>query len=149
MSSTATIREWRREPKHERWQTPPTISRRIYRVTSVHLEPRNNVHWSNVHEERDVAAIFARLNREWRAEVRFVSSTTKRVLHPAYQQIIGLGPAAIPYILRELESRGGHWAWALTAIVREDPVPADAAGDVARITNAWLEWGRREGYLER
>lgn len=67
-------------------------------------------------------------------------------MHPAYQQIIGMGRTAIPYILEELAERGGHWFWALRAITGENPVDGSDQGDVEKMKLAWLQWGVREGY---
>jgi hypothetical protein len=90
---------------------------------------------------------FYGLLSEWRAETAGLSSTTKIIMNAAYQQIIGLGPPAVPLLLRELTIRPEHLGWALRSITREDPVPSDAAGDVVRIANEWLAWGRRKNKL--
>ena len=68
-------------------------------------------------EGRGVAARqrFAELALEWRQATAPLSSTTARSTHPAYQQIIGMGPAAVPLILRELDREGGQWFWVLMA----------------------------------
>jgi hypothetical protein len=90
-------------------------------------------------------AKFNRLALQWARETRHVSSVTKLSLHPAYQQIIGMGPAAVPLILQRLMNSGGHWLWALNAITGEDPPPTDATFDEA--VQAWLTWGRERGHL--
>ena len=64
-----------------------------------------------------------------------------------YQQIIGLGPSVLPLLLRELARETDHWFWALEAIAGQNPVPAEAVGNVAAMAEAWLAWGRREGLL--
>jgi hypothetical protein len=44
----------------------------------------------------------------------------------AYYKIIGMGMAAVPFILKDLEqNEPNHWLWALHAITEENPVPAD------------------------
>jgi hypothetical protein len=88
--------------------------------------------------ERQFHALLA----TWRDETAGLSSTTKIVMNDAYQQIIGLGEPAVPLLLRELAKGPDHLGWALRAITREDPVPRDAAGDVQRVADIWLEWGR-------
>lgn len=90
---------------------------------------------------------FQALVERWRRDNRLISSAHKMVLHPAYQRIIGKGPAVIPLILRELQARPDHWFWALHAITGEDPAPPEANFDSAVL--AWLEWGRARGYLPR
>ncbi|NET62495.1 MAG: hypothetical protein F6K47_42285, partial [Symploca sp. SIO2E6] len=59
---------------------------------------------------------FKHLVQQWKAETRFLSSTHQMVLHPAYQQIIGMGEAAVPLLLRELEKKSGRWFWAIKSI---------------------------------
>src|SRR5438046_2374012 len=90
---------------------------------------------------------FRALVERWRRDNRLISSARKMALHPAYQQIIGKGPAVVPLILRDLQARPDHWFWALHAITGEDPAPAEADFDSA--VQAWLEWGRSRGHLPR
>jgi hypothetical protein len=70
-----------------------------------------------------IGAKFARLAARWRDERGPESSITRISMHPAYQQIIGMGDAAVPLILQELERAPDHWFWALNAIIGVDPVP--------------------------
>lgn len=91
------------------------------------------------------AELFQALAAQWRAETRHLSSVSRMALHPAYQRIIGLGIAAVPLILNDLQQRGGHWLWALHAITGEDPAPPEA--DFREAVQAWLQWGKQRGYL--
>ena len=68
------------------------------------------------------------------------------IKHPAYQVIIDMGQGAIPLILRELEKRPDYWFWALHSITGADPITDDAAGNLQKMTDAWLSWGRENGY---
>src|SRR5947209_16333291 len=97
--------------------------------------------------QTDIAARFAELAETWRRETAPISSTTELAMHPAYQQIIGMGPAAVPLILRELEDRPGHWFWALKAITGADPVAPEDRGRVRRMARAWLDWAKAQGYV--
>lgn len=90
---------------------------------------------------------FASLVDVWRRETLMLSSTTEKALHPAYQRIIGLGPVVVPLVLRELELHGGHWFWALRALTGENPVEPEDAGNVRKMTESWLKWGRQKGLL--
>jgi hypothetical protein len=90
---------------------------------------------------------FHALAETWSAETRHMSSSTDRAMHPAYQQIIGLGPAAIPLLLEELQQKPGHWSWALRAITGENPVKEQHRGKLALVTQDWLEWGKANGFL--
>ncbi|MCT7985458.1 hypothetical protein NG796_19470 [Laspinema sp. A4] len=89
---------------------------------------------------------FLELAHQWRRETRGISSTNKASMHPAYQQIIGMGKAVIPLLLRELERNSGQWFWAIKAISREDPVPLEKRGQTQEMIRYWLEWGKQKGY---
>jgi hypothetical protein len=81
---------------------------------------------------------FASLVEVWRRETAFESSVTRRVIHWSYQQIIGMGPAALPLILEELRAEEDDWFWALTAITGEDV--ARGAETLTEATHRWLDW---------
>jgi hypothetical protein len=90
---------------------------------------------------------FRDLVRQWKAETEFVSSLTRMVTHPAYQQIIGMGGAALPLLLDELRREPDHWFWALRAITGEDPVAAEERGRLDAMTAAWLRWAEEHDSL--
>ena len=90
---------------------------------------------------------FQSLVKKWRRETAVSSSLTKKVLHPAYQRIIGMGPAVLPLILEELERKPAHWFWALNAISGEDPVRTEDEDDFDAAVSAWLQWGRDKGHI--
>ncbi|MCI0641477.1 MAG: hypothetical protein L0Y72_17260 [Gemmataceae bacterium] len=91
---------------------------------------------------------FHRLAALWKLETELFSKVSKRVLHPAYQKIIGMGPSAIPLILKDLSENGpDDWFWALTAITDENPITKEIAGNMSAMTEAWLQWGKKAGYL--
>jgi hypothetical protein len=87
---------------------------------------------------------FEHLARTWKRATRYESSLTKIVTHHAYQAIIGMGPSAIPMILADLRSAGGHWFWALHAISQADP--GRDGDDYESVRAAWLRWGVINGY---
>jgi hypothetical protein len=89
---------------------------------------------------------FLRLRDEWKAQRGHEPSTMKTVLLPAYQKIIGIGPAAIPFLLRELDTNVDNWFWALMAITEEDPVSDSIRGNGKAMAQAWLTWGKDRGY---
>jgi hypothetical protein len=89
---------------------------------------------------------FRRLESLWNAETGHLSSTTKIINHPAFQEIIGLGPAVIPLMLRDLESRPRLWVWALPRITGVDPVSEGDSGSIAKMSQAWLRWAKENGY---
>jgi hypothetical protein len=89
---------------------------------------------------------FRDLVREWKEATLYTSSITEMATHRAYQQIIGMGKAALPLIFDELRREPDHWFWALKAITGEDPVPPADRGNVERMTEAWLAWAGSHGY---
>lgn len=119
-----------------------------------------NVDWKLYESERcaqraeesiEVAPILERTFKEladkWKSETGHLSAIDDIVLHPAYQNIIGMGPSVIPLLLRELQQAPNHWFWALEHIARQNPVPPEDLGIMRRMTEAWLDWGRQQGYL--
>lgn len=98
-------------------------------------------------QQTDLLVRFSTLRTAWEADTATLSSTTAIAMHPAYQQIIGMGPDAIPLILQELERKPGHWFWALKSITGEDPVLPEHRGQIAQMTESWLKWGDQQGYL--
>lgn len=90
---------------------------------------------------------FNSLSRRWKSETIHFSLIQQMVLHSAYQEIIGLGPQAIPLILNELKKEPDFWFWALRALTGEDPTTKTIRGDLEAMTDAWLSWGRKHAYL--
>ncbi len=90
---------------------------------------------------------FLRLKEEWENDTAHLSSITEISMHHAYQQIIGMGPGVIPYILRAMLHAPDHWFWALKSITTEDPVPPEDRGNMRKMTQAWLDWGHRQKHI--
>ena len=91
---------------------------------------------------------FRALAVQWREETFGQSLAAPGILHPAYLRIIGMGEQAIPWILEELEERGGQWYVALQSITGEDPVAKEDRGQRPRMRAAWQEWGRTNGWID-
>ena len=92
---------------------------------------------------------FQRLVVEWRKERGVMSSITEAAVCPAYQSIIGMGEAAVPFIIATLESEGDEpdqWFWALKAITMVDPVRDEERGNYIAMAACWLDWARRVGH---
>jgi len=92
--------------------------------------------------DEGLAFAFEELAQTWAVETAHLSSPLKLIQHPAYRQIIGLGPAVLPLLLRDLAATRRFWFPALNAITGENPIPDDASGDVVRMADAWIAWGR-------
>jgi hypothetical protein len=97
--------------------------------------------------EETVEQRVRRLLAIWRAETAFLSSSTALISHPAYQELIALGPAALPFLFRDMEqTRDGHLSSALVAITGAQPVPAEEGGKIHKVAERWLAWARQNGY---
>jgi hypothetical protein len=89
----------------------------------------------------------ARLLMRWREETAYLSSSTQITGHPAYQELIALGPAVLPFLFRDMEQTAdGHLAKALIALTGAHPVPAEDRGNIRKVADAWLRWGRENGW---
>ena len=92
---------------------------------------------------------FNRLADEWENNRPRGVGLADMAMHPTYQQIIGIGSQAIPWLLERLEKKPLHWFWALNAITRlDDVIPEDCLGNVAKMAEAWLSWGERQGFAK-
>jgi uncharacterized protein YukE len=96
-------------------------------------------------ERTDPEQRFRELANKWYRETRTTSSLKKMTTHPAYLRILGMGPEAVPLLLRELERTRDHWLVALHAITGEEP--ASQGADYDEAVDAWLNWGRRRGHI--
>lgn len=94
----------------------------------------------------DNERLFNQLASQWESETGMLSVLSQKVLHPAYQRIIGMGEKAIPLLLKELEREPNHWFWALRAITGVNPVKPENRGRIKRMAQDWLDWGRDHGY---
>jgi hypothetical protein len=96
---------------------------------------------------RELRQRFERLAAEWKDQARYLSNTAQMAMLKPYQRIIGMGLPAVPLILEELQREPHQWFWALEAITEENPVPPEAAGKVRLMAQAWIDWGKRHGFI--
>jgi hypothetical protein len=90
-----------------------------------------------------------RLLATWREQTAHLSSSTQLTGHPAYQELIALGPAALPFLFRDLERSGdGHLSKVLTTLAGAHPVPAEDRGKIRKVADAWLRWARENGFQQ-
>jgi hypothetical protein len=96
-------------------------------------------------DDPDLERMFRQLADEWLAAVAHLSSTTARVQHPTYREIVALGPPVVPLLLRELERRPNHWFAALRSLTDADPVAPAERGHLDRMAESWIQWARSAG----
>ena len=90
----------------------------------------------------DLEQRFIELATRLHEETQFYSMTRQFVEHPAYGEIVAMGEAAVPWLLREMTRMPSHWPILLKEITGEDPAINAEPGKVDQVEAAWLEWGR-------
>ncbi len=90
---------------------------------------------------------FNNLKLSWQKDTGHAGFVAEIALHPAYQEIIGMGKPVIPMILNELRKEPHHWFWALSSISGDNPIRPEQRGIMREMINAWLEWGKEKGYI--
>lgn len=104
-------------------------------------------HYYNPYSRQPLRQKFCNLAVTWMLETSVSSSITHICMHPAYQEIIGMGSVVMPWILIALQHEPNHWFWALKALSGVDPVPSEYKGDTQKMTEYWLKWGVDNGYI--
>jgi|SRR5690348_3727407 hypothetical protein len=102
---------------------------------------------SDTSEQAALAERFRALADRWYTDTEALSSVSQMAMHPAYQEVIGMGRAAVPFLLKELQQQPQHWFWALRAITGDDPIRPEQRGKMGEMAAAWLQWGREHGYI--
>ena len=89
---------------------------------------------------------FRRLAEEWKASHGPRSTLKTMSEHPAYRAIIALGEPAVSFLLEELARDPDWWFSALKAITGASPVRPEDRGNLVKMAESWVEWGRSNGY---
>ena len=85
-------------------------------------------------------AQFQLLNTVWQTERS--DTPTEACAHWAYEQIIGLGVAAVPLILEDIDQGERWWHLALVAITGHNPT--NGASTYDEKSTAWAKWGHEK-----
>lgn len=96
--------------------------------------------------DSELAEKFSSLAEQWETAVEGMSSTTRMSHHPAYQEIIQMGDKIVPLLLKELTRNPLYWLSALQEITGENPIQPEQRGRIKQMAEAWLEWGKKQGY---
>ena len=88
---------------------------------------------------------FRWLDSQWRQETAYQSSSTRIKSHPAFRAVVRMGEAVVPLLLRDLQTSASLWVWALLEITGENPASPEDGGNIAKMTEAWLRWGKNKG----
>ena len=98
----------------------------------------------NVVQEHILRFQFDAMASEWKSQTAHFSSGRRKVRHPAYRSIVGLGPPVVPLILDDLFATGGHWFPALREITGVNPASAVPSGNINKVKEAWFRWGMEQ-----
>jgi hypothetical protein len=122
------------------------------RAIMVELEKAADHFYSAASREREMLPRrLATLIWNWSQETAHLSSVPKRISHPFYREIIGLGPDAVPLLLQRLRESPDHPEFlfpALAAIMGVDPVVPGHEGNLPNMAEDWIKWGIEEGQIE-
>jgi hypothetical protein len=110
------------------------------------MSAQPTTHPASAPPAKNIEEQFRRLAAIWQAETSHLSSATRMAEHPAYREIISMGNAVVPLLLRELSQQPDHWFSALKAITGANPVSQSDRGQLDRMAAAWLQWGKTNGY---
>ena len=83
---------------------------------------------------------FNELKNKWLEDTELFSSVRDKAMHPAYQEIIGMGKIAIPMIMADLIMNNNHWFWALRSITGKNPVSPANRGKIKEMAFEWMWW---------
>jgi len=94
---------------------------------------------------------FQTLAEEWKKSQRS-SLAGDMARNPNYLRIIGMGEAAIPCILAQLQNEleagePDHWFMALWSITGENPIQPKNRGLIREMAKDWIRWGEQAGVL--
>ncbi len=97
--------------------------------------------------ERPDIQRFRRLVDEWHRETEGLALASRICSHHSYLKIIGMGRPVIRLILNELaEKEPDHWFLALRILTDTNPVRVEDAGKMHAMAEAWVNWGKEQGY---
>ncbi len=103
--------------------------------------------FSAVKPNDDLQSDFDRLAAEWKRETAHHSSPMLIAEHRADQEVVEMGSAAIPLILRDLQTAPAMWFMALREITGESPIREQDRGNIEAMRATWIDWGKRKGYI--
>ncbi len=86
---------------------------------------------------------FKQLADKWTKEASGQSSMSQ-ALTPTYLKILTLGKEITPLILKELDNKPNFWFLALRTLNDVNPVPKEHMGNVLKMREDWLFWGKKK-----
>lgn len=90
---------------------------------------------------------FNLLATQWKSETGHISNISKKIRHPAYQEIVAMGMPVVREMLLDLKLGPADWFSALTTITGENPITEDIAGRIQEMSAAWVKLGEQKGWI--
>jgi len=137
--------------------------------TNQHHIPRKFVDWDSVSKNKKIVLRwtdsrnqlldekfntttlreFKYLSAKWKKETGGHSVTYQITKNKNYQYIIDMGEKVVPLIFMDLQNEVHYWFEVLYQILRpeQDPVLKKHYGDLDKMAEDWLRWGKQHNYL--
>jgi hypothetical protein len=90
---------------------------------------------------------FQELAKKWKKQTGHYSTMIHVTRNENYLRIIALGKPIIPFILKDMEKEPDYWFEALRILSNDNPVPKEHLGDLYKMTDDWLSWGRKKAII--
>lgn len=96
----------------------------------------------------DFKHTFRLLADRWYEETMNLSSIQRMQNNKNFQAIMSMRQFAIPHIFNEIATKGGHWYGALAELTGANPVKEENRGRIEKMKEDWLDWGKKNGWVE-
>ncbi len=91
---------------------------------------------------------FQELYEKWNEDIGFSSNGRTILESEALAEIIAMGKDVIPLILESYRRTPHHWSFALTKITGQNPVKEEHIGNLILMSEDWIEWGKKNNYID-
>lgn len=92
---------------------------------------------------------FNEFSKKWKDETGLFSTTYQKIVNDLYFDIVALGNAIVPFILKDLQNNGpAHWHTALKALTQENPIKDEDSVTNKQIKEAWIQWGKSKNLIQ-
>lgn len=101
-------------------------------------------------DDEQVKANFQALSDVLKATPNVLGTMDDVFTSEPYRRVVAMGRPVVPLILEDLSAdpdEAYSWFPALTEITGIDPVSPEHAGEIGVMANAWIAWGRQNGFM--
>ena len=94
-------------------------------------------------DSNQIENTFLNLKENWINEVGYQSNPDILYSNKNYKDIILLGEKVVPFLFKDLVSEGGDWFYALSEILKVNPVKKDHNGYFDKMKKDWQEYFKK------